>query len=199
MRPVGVRGVLLEVADPPGAAEAARRAALSLGVALEEVVPGAATVLVLAASAAGLTVLLPLLEEGGGDPGERPEGPVVELAVRYDGPDLEEVGRMTGLGADGVVAAHSGVRYRGAFSGFAPGFCYLEGLPDGLRVPRRADPRPAVPPGSVAIADRWSAVYPRASPGGWRLLGTTAEVLWDATRAPPARIGPGTIVVFRPR
>jgi KipI family sensor histidine kinase inhibitor len=164
---------------------------------LEEVVPGATTVLVLAASPADLVLLRPHLPEGG-EPGERREGPVVELAVHYDGPDLEDVGRMTGLGADGVVAAHCGVRYRGAFSGFAPGFCYLEGLPEALRVPRRSDPRPTVPPGSVAIADRWSAVYPRASPGGWRLLGTTTEVLWDPTRTPPARIGAGTVVVFHP-
>ena len=64
-------------------------------------------------------------------------------------------------------------------------------------VPRLASPRPRVPAGSVALADTWSAVYPTASPGGWRLLGRTDLALWDTRRTPPALLAPGTRVVFR--
>jgi allophanate hydrolase subunit 1 len=66
-----------------------------------------------------------------------------------------------------------------------------------LQVPRLASPRTVVPAGSVAVADTWSAVYPRESPGGWRLLGTTAAPLWDVERQPPALLAPGTRVRFR--
>ncbi len=129
--------------------------------------------------------------------GAGPVGAIVEIPVHYDGADLGAVGEETGLGAEGVVAAHSGAVYRGLFCGFAPGFCYLEGLPEELRLPRLAEPRPRVPCGSVAIADRYSAVYPAATPGGWRLIGHTDVRLWDSRRDPPALVGPGTAVRFR--
>ena len=52
-------------------------------------------------------------------------------------------------------------------------------MPHELLVPRLDSPRVRVPAGSVAIADRRAAVYPRESPGGWLLLGRTGLVLWD--------------------
>jgi KipI family sensor histidine kinase inhibitor len=84
------------------------------------------------------------------------------------------------------------------FCGFAPGFAYLEGLDPGLHLPRRATPRTRVPPGSVAIAAAYTAVYPTASPGGWHLVGSTAMAVWDAERSPPALLAPGTLVRFEP-
>lgn len=64
-------------------------------------------------------------------------------------------------------------------------------------VPRLGSPRPRVPAGSVALADRFCAVYPGASPGGWRLIGTTDALLWDPDRPDPALLAPGDRVRFR--
>jgi KipI family sensor histidine kinase inhibitor len=90
----------------------------------------------------------------------------VVVDVVYDGADLDEVGRITGLGAAGVVAAHTGSVYRVAFGGFVPGFAYLVGGDPQLDVPRRDEPRTRVPAGSVALAGEFSGVYPRETPGG---------------------------------
>jgi KipI family sensor histidine kinase inhibitor len=121
----------------------------------------------------------------------------VEIAVTYDGADLAEVARLTGLDEDGVVAAHTGTPWRIAFGGFAPGFMYLTGGDPRLQVPRRDEPRTTVPAGAVGLAGEYSGVYPRPSPGGWQLIGRTDTVLWDAERDPPALLTPGGIVTFR--
>ncbi|MDI3330819.1 MAG: carboxyltransferase domain-containing protein [Micrococcus sp.] len=124
-------------------------------------------------------------------------GPTVDIDVVYDGEDLAEVGELTGLGVDGVVRVHTQALWTGAFGGFAPGFTYLMADGDPLKVPRRSTPRPAVPAGSVAIAGRFSAVYPRSSPGGWRLLGHTDARMWDLHRPSPALVRPGDRVRYR--
>jgi KipI family sensor histidine kinase inhibitor len=125
-------------------------------------------------------------------------GDVVELAVRYDGADLADVAERIGCSVAEVVQRHSGPEYTVQFCGFAPGFGYLRGLDPSLVLPRLAAPRPVVPAGSVAIADEYSGVYPRPSPGGWRLLGHTDAVLFDPARTPPAVLTPGTPVRFIP-
>jgi KipI family sensor histidine kinase inhibitor len=122
----------------------------------------------------------------------------VELPVDYDGADLDEVARMSGLDVDEVIARHSNGIYTVRFCGFAPGFAYLDGLDPTLHVARRASPRTEVPAGSVAIAGEFAGVYPRRSPGGWQLLGRTTTVLWDLSARPPALLVPGTIVRFVP-
>ena len=127
----------------------------------------------------------------------RDRGPEVELPVEYDGADLDKVGRITGLGRDGVVAAHTALPWTVAFLGFAPGFAYCTGGDPRLRVPRRATPRQRVPPGAVGLADGLTAVYPRESPGGWQLIGRTGVAVWDLEREPPALLAPGTVVRFR--
>jgi KipI family sensor histidine kinase inhibitor len=121
----------------------------------------------------------------------------VEIDVVYDGADLEEVARLTGLSQDDVVAAHTAARLRVGFGGFAPGFAYLIGGDERLNVPRRAEPRTRVPAGSVGLAGEFSGVYPRESPGGWQLIGHTDAVLWDVDRDPPALLTPGSWVRFR--
>ena len=120
----------------------------------------------------------------------------VTITVDYDGPDLAEVARLTRLTVDEVVARHTGAQYTVAFGGFMAGFAYLVGLDPALRVPRLDSPRERVPAGSVAIADEFSAVYPAATPGGWRLLGRCEVVLFDVDRDPPALLQPGTRVRF---
>lgn len=120
----------------------------------------------------------------------------VEIRVRYDGPDLAEVARLTSLTPAEVVAAHTGTPWRVGFGGFAPGFAYLVGGDPRLAVPRRAEPRTRVPAGSVALAGEFSGIYPRPSPGGWQLIGTTDAPLWEVDRNPPALLTPGVTVRF---
>lgn len=129
---------------------------------------------------------------------EQGDGPTVEIPVRYDGADLDDVAALLGITAAEVVALHTGTHWRCAFIGFAPGFGYLTSpMPDApLVVPRRRESRTAVPPGAVALADGYSAVYPRRSPGGWQLIGTTDLPMWDLRRTPPNLLAPGTRVRF---
>jgi KipI family sensor histidine kinase inhibitor len=125
-----------------------------------------------------------------------PAGRLREIGVRYDGEDLEEVAERTGLTAEDVVARHSAPVYTVACLGFSRGFPYLEGLDPALHLPRRDSPRARVPAGSVAIAADLAGVYPRATPGGWHLLGTTDVVLFDESTEPPALLAPGDRVRF---
>jgi KipI family sensor histidine kinase inhibitor len=121
----------------------------------------------------------------------------IVIDVVYEGADLDEVGRITGLGAAGVVAAHTGAPWRVAFGGFVPGFAYLVGGDPRLDVPRRDEPRTRVPAGSVALAGEFSGVYPRETPGGWQLIGRTDARLWDIDRDDPALLIAGMTVQFR--
>jgi KipI family sensor histidine kinase inhibitor len=124
------------------------------------------------------------------------EGPVVDVPVCYDGEDLAEVARLCGLEPAEVVRRHTAAPWTVAFTGFAPGFGYLSGGDPALDVPRRAEPRTAIPAGSVGLAGRFSGIYPRASPGGWQLIGRTGLSLWDQRRADPALLAPGMRVRF---
>ena len=120
----------------------------------------------------------------------------VRLPISYDGPDLELVAETAGLSVDEVIELHSATEYTVAFCGFAPGFGYLVGLPEPLRQPRLAVPRTKVPAGSVGIAGEFTGAYPTSSPGGWRLIGRTTAILFDAKRANPALLAPGDHVRF---
>jgi KipI family sensor histidine kinase inhibitor len=121
----------------------------------------------------------------------------IEIDVVYDGADLDEVARLTGMTPKQVVAAHTGTMWRVGFGGFSPGFAYLIGGDSRLEVPRQSEPRTRVPAGSVALAGEFSGVYPRESPGGWQLIGRTDAELWDVDRDPPALLRPGMWVQFR--
>jgi KipI family sensor histidine kinase inhibitor len=95
-----------------------------------------------------------------------------------------------------VVACHTGIEHEVAFIGFAPGFAYIAGLPERLRLPRRPESRTRVPAGSVALADRFTGVYPRVSPGGWQLIGRTEVPMWDPAAEPASFLLPGDRVRF---
>ncbi|MFE9042297.1 allophanate hydrolase subunit 1 [Streptomyces sp. NPDC007818] len=197
---VGERALLVELADGAAAealhAEVLRRRAAGALSGVREVVPAARTVLL-----DGVDEPVRLAAELPGwklRPGHARVGEVVEVPVRYDGPDLAEVAARWGVPPAEAVRIHSSAEFRVAFCGFAPGFGYLTGLGARYEVPRRATPRTAVPAGAVALAGPYTGVYPRSSPGGWQLIGTTDVVLWDTGREPAALLSPGTRVRFVP-
>ena len=137
----------------------------------------------------------------GDDSGSQIDTRFWHIPVCYEGelaPDLVEVAQLTGLTPSDVVAMHSGTIYHVYMLGFLPGFPYLGDLPAELSLPRRADPRVRVPPGSIAIATSLSAIYPYESPGGWHLIGLTPIRLFDVGRPRPALFAPGDTVIFKP-
>jgi len=194
--PYGREALLVELDDAarvPGVA-----AALAGQPGVVEVVPGARTVLIRIRppQLAEVRAALPdVVARAAAAP--PPAGEEVVLDVVYDGADLASTAAEVGLSVAELVRTHAAAPYVVAFCGFAPGFAYLRGLPARLHVPRLAGPRTRVPPGSVAVAGGFTGVYPRSSPGGWRLLGRTDAALWDADRSPPALLAPGTRVRFR--
>jgi KipI family sensor histidine kinase inhibitor len=161
-----------------------------------DVVPAARTLLVRYESDVDFEMVAGRLAEVTPDEPAAAGGEPVTVPVRYDGEDLDDVARVTGMSVDEVVSVHTGARYTVAFTGFAPGFGYLTGLDERLRLPRRDSPRTRVPSGAVAVAGEYTGVYPRPSPGGWHLLGSTTAPLWDTEREPPALLLPGTEVRF---
>jgi inhibitor of KinA len=121
-----------------------------------------------------------------------------EILVTYDGVDLEPVSQACGISVDEVIARHSVRTYTVDLLGFVPGFGYLSGLDQSLQLPRRPQPRPRVPAGSVAIAGAQTAVYPLDTPGGWHIIGRTDRTMFDAERDPPALLRAGDTVRFVP-
>lgn len=197
VRPLGPRAALVGCADLHDAVALHARLSAAGLPGLVDCVAGARTVVVRARTSAALRDIVRaalVAPRGGAGTGE---ARTVTIDVVYGGEDLEAVGELTGLGADGVVRAHSGQEWTAAFAGFAPGFFYCV-AEDGPDVPRRETPRTAVPAGSVALAGRFSAVYPRRSPGGWQLIGRTAARMFDLDRDDPALLRPGDRVRYRP-
>jgi len=142
--------------------------------------------------------LAPLLS--GLDAADSP-GRLWRLPVCYHeslAPDLAEVAARTGLSPEQVVERHSVVTYHVYMVGFLPGYPYLGDLPPELELPRRDNPRTAVPAGAVAIATTLTAVYALESPGGWHLIGRTPAPLWDLRRDPPVLLAAGDRVRFEP-
>lgn len=195
-RRVGEHASLLECdsLDQVNAARATVAAANLAGVV--ELVPGARSLLV-EASPRALLEARELLASADLDhpPDQHPRE--VTLDVHYDGEDLELVARDAGLSVEDVVTLHTEPEYTVAFTGFAPGFGYLSGLPGPLRQSRLDTPRTRVPAGSVGVAGEFTGVYPRVSPGGWRLLGRTDATLFDPKADRPALLAPGDRVRFR--
>lgn len=112
-------------------------------------------------------------------------GPVREIPVVYDGPDLDRVAEYAGIAPHEVGDLHACTIYRVAMIGFAPGFPYLDGLDPKLHTPRLATPRPRVESGSVAIGGGHTGIYSIPNPGGWNLIGRTDIRLFDPARAKP--------------
>lgn len=206
VRAAGDRALLV---TPPSPAQVSAVAAAVNDNRLDgvlDVLPAAETVLVTLSAPeaaahvrAELVGLLRAIDTSGGvscgTSADPPNDPV-RIPVCYDGADLLEVAGLLEMSVTEVVAAHTGVLWRCAFVGFAPGFGYLECGDSRLAVPRRTEPRTAIPAGAVALAGGYAAVYPRASPGGWQLIGHTDTPMWDIGRDPPALVRAGTAVRF---
>jgi KipI family sensor histidine kinase inhibitor len=196
--PFGDTALLVEVEGLPEVLSLAAAMRTERPPEVVDVVPAARTVLLVANAPAyvdGLVQWVTTLSST--TLSDLPNIKEIELDVTYDGPDLAEVSRLTGLSEGDIVAAHTGTPWRIAFGGFAPGFAYLTGGDPRLAVARRDEPRTSVPTGSVGLAGEYSGVYPRASPGGWQLIGRTDAPLWDPERDPPALLVPGGTVRFR--
>jgi len=163
---------------------------------LADVVPGAATVTAIGTGPLDPEMLETLAVVHAEQIDTVPRTHTIE--VTYDGQDLDWVSAYLGRTPAEVVEMHTAQIWTVAFCGFAPGFGYLVGDPSmSIDVPRLDRPRRSVPAGSVALAGPWSAIYPRASPGGWRLIGHTTAVLWSASAERPALLAPGDVVQFR--
>ena len=198
--PAGDAALLIELDSLDAAVALTQRVRAAELPAVIDLVPAARTLLVQTAGGTDLSAIgRAVLELAADLPTQAPEATASDalvIEVSYDGPDLAAVAEAAGLDRSGVVRAHTETLWRAAFIGFAPGFAYLTGGNPRLRVPRRAESRTTVPAGSVALAGEFSAVYPRASPGGWQLIGTTDQVLWDTDADPPALLQPGRWVRF---
>ena len=168
-----------------------------------EVVPGIDTVLVrFDAAADEATAVESAIQAVLGRGIATPEtaGDLIEIPVVYGGgfgPDLEALSAATGLSPDEIVALHTSRAYPVDMVGFTPGFAFVGGLDDRLRVPRRKEPRQRVPAGSIGIADGRTGLYAMASPGGWTLIGRTPFRLFDPQAAEPFVLRPGMRVRFR--
>lgn len=189
--PCGPDALLVEVTslDEVDAVRAGVQAAALPEVV--ELVPAARTVLVAVRPGAGLDGVRSALSEVDLTAVPERDRRSVTLPVRYDGPDLSLVAETAGCSVEAVVSLHSSAVYTVAFSGFVPGFGYLTGLAPELQQPRLERPRERVPAGAVGIAGEFTGAYPRPSPGGWRLVGTTDAELFDVCRERPALLSPG--------
>jgi len=192
-------------------AQRARRIAMALqraGLAwIEEVVPSAASVLVVVdprriPTLEGERAVRKAIANASECPVDSQDGlREVVIPVCYDaefGPDLAALATRNGITPEQVVALHASGEYVVECVGFSPGFGYLAGLPRDLHAPRLDEPRTRVPAGSVGIAGAKTGVYPQATPGGWRLIGRTAMVMFDASRMNPALLAVGDRVRFSP-
>ncbi|EXJ12325.1 5-oxoprolinase subunit B family protein [Nitrincola nitratireducens] len=126
-------------------------------------------------------------------------GSIKEIPVWYHssvGPELERLQDEKGLSLGEVIAFHTENPFRVFALGFAPGFAFMGSLPDALVLPRLSTPRQQVAVGSVAIAERQTAAYPQATPGGWNVIGRTPLRLFDPQREAMSYLQVGDRVQF---
>jgi KipI family sensor histidine kinase inhibitor len=112
------------------------------------------------------------------------------------GIDLEDIAKALNTTPDDIVARHVGGNYRVAMIGFTPGWSYLSGLPDSLRMPRRLNPRLLTPAGTISIGGVQAGIQCLAAPSGWHLLGRTAVRTYQLHRDPTFLLEPGDAVTF---
>lgn len=124
----------------------------------------------------------------------------VEVPVVYGGdhgPDLADVARLLHTTEEAVVELHTGTDWTVRFVGSPLGAPLMDGPRMPASVPRLAEPRTRVEPGSLALSGFQSIIYNAASPGGWRVIGRTPVRLFDLDRAPQVPYQAGDLIRFR--
>ncbi|MCX2976092.1 5-oxoprolinase subunit PxpB [Candidatus Marimicrobium litorale] len=177
---------------------------MTLGDRLLDLVPSYASILILfdLQSVDHMTVMK-TLHKALAEPTTRAagKGRTITLPVYYSretGIDLEPLAARASLSVEQVIELHANTGYRVFAIGFAPGFAYLGQVDPRIAAPRLRTPRQRVPRGSVAIADRQTAVYPSESPGGWNLVGRCPVSLFNPAQDPAMPIAVGDEVYFEP-
>lgn len=123
----------------------------------------------------------------------------VEVPVCYGGeygPELASIAEMLGVNEASVVELHTSRDHVVELIGFTPGFAYVSGLQEDIKVPRLTEPRQRVEPGSVGVAGGLTGLYALAGPGGWPLIGRTPLALFRTDEAQPMLLSSGTRIRF---
>ncbi len=123
-----------------------------------------------------------------------------EVLVCYDddfAPDLAEVAARTGLAREAVIAAHLAGQYEVFMYGFAPGYAYLAGVPEAIRLDRKPAPLRGIAAGSVIIAGPQCLVTTMVMPTGWWIIGRSPTQVLTGDAARPFLFDVGDRVAFR--
>lgn len=123
----------------------------------------------------------------------------VFLPVCYDaefGVDLKVVSREKELTETEIITRHTAPVYTIYFMGFLPGFLYLGGLDETLKISRKKSPRLSVPKGAVGLAENQTGIYPQNSPGGWQIIGNCPVPVFDPLAYPPVQLSAGDKLKF---
>lgn len=124
---------------------------------------------------------------------------VYHIPVCYDaefGLDLELISKEKDLKISEIIQLHAAPIYTVYFLGFLPGFLYLGGLDEKLKISRKETPRLKVKKGAVGIGENQTGIYPMTSPGGWQIIGSSPLNLFNKNNIPPCVISPGDKVKF---
>ncbi|MCP9199798.1 5-oxoprolinase subunit PxpB [Gramella sp. GC03-9] len=121
------------------------------------------------------------------------------IPVCYDpefGLDLEHISEENNLSLKQIIELHTAPEYLIYFTGFLPGFLYLGGLDEKLKISRKNTPRKSVEKGAVGIGENQTGIYPKSSPGGWQIIGRSPVELFDKNKAIPSPFSAGDKIKF---
>ena len=194
--PVNPTTLLVELADLEATLALFESLTRELPEGVEEIVPAARTLMVRFDPKTSASAIAAELARRDLSARETGQTRTVEIPVVYDGLDLAEAAEWLGISTAELIRRHTEADYTVAFTGFAPGFAYLSAPDAGLAIPRRKTPRTRIPAGAVGLAGPFSGIYPRESPGGWQIIGTTPLVMFDPDRSPAALLAPSDRVRF---
>ena len=128
-----------------------------------------------------------------------PDTPIITLDINYGGetgPDFAWVCEALNLSPEAFIEMHAGQIHTVEMIGFTPGFAYVSGLPEEIKIPRLSDPRPRVAAGSVGVSGAFTGIYALAGPGGWPLIGRVSKPLFDPNSDAPFLLQPGQRLKF---